>query len=134
VSSVSSDQPSDQQEPADDRPDDAPFAGNLNDSADDERQDVSAGQDITDDTDKPAGSSSATREAELMARKRDRSPPAVRDGIEEGAVLDPDAARDAELDAREAICDQCGSTPALRFGRPYWVVRCRAHNPRTWKP
>jgi putative DNA primase/helicase len=52
------------------------------------------------------------------------------------AALLPDGTtedlRDSQLDELPLLCDQCGSTEAHRFGKPWWVVRCLPHNPRTY--
>jgi hypothetical protein len=43
------------------------------------------------------------------------------------------AHRDAELMTRHQVCDVCGSSDALRFAQPWWLIRCRIHNPRQWE-
>lgn len=39
--------------------------------------------------------------------------------------------REAELMARDRICDVCGS-PGVLFLNPHYVIRCRSHDPRRW--
>jgi putative DNA primase/helicase len=48
--------------------------------------------------------------------------------------LDTDELKDAALAAAPLICDVCHDPDehAMRFARPHWVVRCRAHNPITY--
>jgi 5S rRNA maturation endonuclease (ribonuclease M5) len=58
----------------------------------------------------------------------------VSSGPLEGQVIDShtvtDADRDAELRRAELVCSICGSVDGcLRFGEPWWEVRCPAHNP-----
>lgn len=41
--------------------------------------------------------------------------------------------RDSLLDAMAPICDVCGTVEGvLKYGDPYWVVRCIAHNPEDY--
>jgi hypothetical protein len=49
------------------------------------------------------------------------------------APAPPDAERDAALRALPVACDVCGQTNAIRWFGPYWVIRCRAHNPLTYQ-
>lgn len=39
------------------------------------------------------------------------------------------ADREAELMARDRVCEVCGSTEALLFLSPHWKIRCRPHDP-----
>lgn len=34
-----------------------------------------------------------------------------------------------DFDSRPLVCDVCGSAEAIRFAHPWWVVRCKEHNP-----
>lgn len=46
---------------------------------------------------------------------------------------DDEERRDAELDALPLECAICRTdTGVFRFGKPFWVVRCSAHNPRSY--
>lgn len=50
----------------------------------------------------------------------------------EGGVIDPDVAeyeRDRAMEAKPRVCEECGATPAMAWGKPYWKVACRAHAP-----
>jgi len=44
-------------------------------------------------------------------------------------------AKDRQLREAPGTCDICHdpSAAVMRFGRPYWVVRCRSHNPMTFR-
>jgi hypothetical protein len=42
---------------------------------------------------------------------------------------DPDTA----LMAKPLVCEVCKDTDALRWGEPWFTVRCKAHNPMTWR-
>lgn len=43
--------------------------------------------------------------------------------------------KDRLLSEAPAICDVCGDATelALKFFKPHWVVRCKAHNPLSWR-
>lgn len=45
----------------------------------------------------------------------------------------PEQDRDAELMAKPEICDICGNTTAMRLFEPFWVIRCKAHHPLTYR-
>lgn len=50
---------------------------------------------------------------------------------------DEDEDRHEALDALPLVCDVCGEAEeghVLRFGKPFYVVRCQAHNPFLWRP
>ena len=40
---------------------------------------------------------------------------------------------DRQLQDKPPLCEICGSGGVMRFGRPHWVVRCKAHNPLTFR-
>jgi len=44
-----------------------------------------------------------------------------------------DVDRDDELRALPDQCQICGSADAVKWFRPYWVVRCKTHNPLTYQ-
>jgi putative DNA primase/helicase len=46
---------------------------------------------------------------------------------------EPDAQRDEALRVLPVACDVCGQDNAIRWFGPHWVIRCRAHNPLTYK-
>jgi len=48
--------------------------------------------------------------------------------------MDEDEAdrREAELYSRPAVCEVCGSEDARHFLKPWYVIRCLAHNPLTY--
>jgi len=40
----------------------------------------------------------------------------------------------AELESRPLVCDVCGAADMVhRWASPYWVVRCFAHKPTTYR-
>ena len=74
----------------------------------------------------PPESRSATQMAGGMAEWVGGSDSLLPDGTTEDD-------RDEQLDALPLVCSICRSTEAVsRFGKPWWVVRCVDHNPRTY--
>jgi putative DNA primase/helicase len=52
----------------------------------------------------------------------------------ESVELDEEERHEQEMKALPSICQICGSEDSiLKFGKPFWVVRCRNHNPRTYR-
>lgn len=41
--------------------------------------------------------------------------------------------REAELMARPRVCDVCGNADCAMWAKPWWVVRCQAHDPRHYR-
>lgn len=55
------------------------------------------------------------------------------DGPSPGPMADEDD-RIAELESRPLVCDVCGASDKVhRWASPYWVVRCFAHKPTTYR-
>lgn len=47
------------------------------------------------------------------------------------AETDSDLERDQKLADAELVCEVCTATINVnRYGKPYWLIRCLAHDPR----
>jgi hypothetical protein len=57
--------------------------------------------------------------------------PGPRGEIRDTPADEPDP--DVALMAKPLTCEECGDFHAMRWGEPWWVVRCKPHNPLTYK-